>query len=68
MNCVNNKTKVFKKNNEYVFLLLEIAKSNDMGGEIREPWMVNEGFMEQVQLEAGKAGLWRKMAHSPAQT
>lgn len=37
MNCVNNKTKVFKKNNEYVFLLLEIAKSNDMGGEIREP-------------------------------
>lgn len=39
MSWINNKMKVFKKNvfNEYVFLMLQIAKSNDMDGEIREP-------------------------------
>lgn len=36
--------------NEYVFLMFQIAKNNDIDGEIGEPWVVNEGFMKCIQL------------------
>lgn len=45
-----------------------IVKSSDMDGEMREPWVANEGFMGRGQRVTGKAGIWWEIACGKSQT